>query len=153
MLNFILGIITSLIATGLIALVKKFAWPTFRDKCLYKGIRVEGKWDIIEIRNGKNVNVGNIELTQHGRLITGISSRRKTRDGKHSDRSFKYHGSIDGHQVTLIFEDKRGVGFDTGTYVFTVLNDSKTMLGMTTFHGKTENRIVSEPRTLKKIVS
>ncbi|HHK8230825.1 hypothetical protein [Serratia quinivorans] len=153
MTDIIMSIFASVVATGLLALVGKWAWPRFKDRCLYNGIRVAGVWDITEVRNGKNVKAGKIELKQQGRLITGTSSRTKTRDGKNSDRKFKYHGSISGHQVTLIFEDASGMGFDTGTYVFTVLNDSKTMVGMATFHGKTENKIVSESRTLNKAVS
>lgn len=66
--------------------------------------------------------------------------------------NYSYKGSIHGHQVTLSFEDKKGLGFDAGTYVFIVQNDSNTMVGMATFHGKVENRIVSEPRTLKKVL-
>ena len=153
MTEFLMGILSSVVATALIAIIVKWGWPTFKDRCLYNGVRVSGRWDITEIRNGRNVKVGRIELEQRGRVITGSSTRTKTRDGKNSVRKFLYHGSINGHQVTLIFEDENGVGFDTGTYVFTVQNDSKTMVGMATFHGKTENRIVSEPRTLTKVVT
>lgn len=153
MTNFVMGVLSSILATGLIALVVKWGWPTFKDRCLYNGIRVAGSWDITEVRNDENVTAGRIELKQRGRLITGTSTRIKTRDGKTSERKFQYHGSISGNQVTLTFEDAQGVGFDTGTYVFTILNDSKTMVGMATFHGKKENQIVSEPRTLIKAVS
>jgi len=153
MTDFFMGVLSSIVATALIAAVVKWGWPSFKDKLLYNGVRIAGAWDITEERNGKNVKAGRIELKQQGRLITGTSIRTKTRDGKKSERKFQYHGSISGHQVTLIFEDAKGAGFDTGTYVFIVQNDSKTMIGMTTFHGKTENKIVSEPRTLIKAVS
>ncbi|MBH1926214.1 hypothetical protein I5O94_17275 [Serratia ureilytica] len=153
MIDIISGVVAGILTTVLIALVKNWAWPNFKDTCLYNGVRVEGVWDITEVRNGKNIKAGKIELKQQGRIITGTSTRQKTRDGKNSDRKFQYHGSISGHQITLIFEDARGVGFDTGTYVFTLLNDSKTMVGMATFHGKAENKIVSEERTLSKAVS
>lgn len=153
MVDFLIGALASIAATVLIAIVVKWAWPSFKDKCLYNGVRVAGTWEIVEVRNSKNVKVGKIELTQQGRIVKGTSTRTKTRDGKTSERQFHYHGFINGHQVTLIFEDAKGVGFDTGTYVFTVQNDSKTMVGMATFHGKTENKIVSEPRTLIKVVS
>lgn len=148
-----MGVLASIVATALIAVIVKWIWPSFKDRCLYNGIRVAGSWDITEVRNGSNVKVGRIELKQQGRLITGTSTRTKTRDGKKSERKFQYHGSICGHQVTLIFEDAQGIGFDTGTYVFIVQNDSKTMIGMATFHGKAENKIVAEPRTLVKAVS
>lgn len=144
------GIAGSIIAAGLIALVTEWIWPNVNDKCLYKGVRVEGVWDVIEERNGENVTVGRLELKQQGCRLTGTSTRTKTRDGKNSDRKFNYRGSISGCQITLIFEDAQGIGFDTGTYVFTVYNDSKTMVGMSTFHGKTENKIVAEPRILRK---
>ncbi|GGB81507.1 hypothetical protein GCM10011352_04070 [Marinobacterium zhoushanense] len=153
MTEFLMGILSSIVATALITAVVKWGWPSFKDKCLYNGVRIAGTWDITEVRNSKNVKVGRIELKQQGRIITGTSTRTKTRDGKKSERNFQYHGSISGHQVTLTFEDAKGVGFDTGTYVFIVQNDSKTMVGMATFHGKTENKIVSEPRTLIKAVS
>lgn len=153
MTGFLLGVISSIVATGFIAIVVKWAWPSFKDKCLYNGVRVDGAWEITEVRNGRNVKVGKIEIKQQGRRVTGTSTRTKTRDGKSSERKFHYHGFINGHQLTLIFEDKKGVGFDTGTYVFAVQNDSKTMVGMTTFHGKVENKIVSESRILNKVVS
>lgn len=51
-----------------------------------------------------------------------------------------------------MFEDKKGIGFDTGTYVFIVQNDGNTMVGVATFHGKTENLIVSENRILKRVI-
>jgi hypothetical protein len=150
MTSFVVGILGSIIAAGLIALLTKWLWPNFSDKCLYKGVRVEGSWDVIEERSGDSATVGRLELKQQGCRLTGTSTRTKTRDGKSSDRKFNYHGSISGCQLTLIFEDARGIGFDTGTYVFTVYNDGKTMVGMSTFHGKSENKIVSEPRTLRK---
>jgi|GEM_PF-3130804 len=153
MTEFFMGVLSSIVATALIAAVVKWGWPSFKDRLLYNGVRIAGVWDITEVRDGKSVKAGKIELKQQGRLLTGTSTRTKTRDGKNSERKFQYHGSISGHQVTLIFEDAKGVGFDTGTYVFIVQNDSTTMVGMATFHGKTENKIVSEPRILIKVVS
>lgn len=153
MIEFLMGVISSIVASGIIAALVKWGWPSFKDKCLYDGVRIAGSWDISELRNGKKVKAGRIELRQQGCVITGTSIRAKTRDGKASERKFQYHGSICGNQVTLIFEDDKGRGFDTGTYVFIVQNDSKSMVGVATFHGKVENRIVSEPRTLTKVVS
>ncbi|EOW6847826.1 hypothetical protein ACOZ2B_002869 [Cronobacter sakazakii] len=148
--SLLVGILGSIIAAGVIALVTGWIWPNFNDKCLYKGVRVEGAWDVIEERNGESATVGRLELKQQGCRLTGTSTRTKTREGKDSDRKFNYHGSISGCQITLIFEDAQGIGFDTGTYVFTVYNDRKTMVGMSTFHGKAENKIVAEPRILRK---
>ena len=153
MTDFLMGVLSSITATAIIALVIKWGWPTFKDRCLYGGVRVAGSWDVTEVRDGKTTKSGRIELKQKGRLVTGTSTRTKTRDGKKSERKFYYQGAISGHQLTLVFEDAQGEGFDTGTYVFTVQNDAKTMIGMTTFHGKPENKIVSEQRTLTKIVS
>lgn len=152
MATFLFGFLSSIAAAAFIAVVVKWAWPSFSDKCLYRGVRIEGVWNITEVRNGETVTVGCIELKQVGLRITGHSSRTRTREGKESDRRFSYFGSIHGDQVTLTFEDDRGKGFDTGTYVFIVQNDAKTLVGMATFHGKQENRIVSEPRVLKKAV-
>lgn len=152
MTDFFLGVLAS-IAAGVIGFIVKFFWPSFTDQCLYKGVRVEGSWDVMEERNGKLLKVGKLELKQRGCRLTGISTRTKTRDGKNSDRKFNYHGSINSNQVTLVFEDARGIGFDTGTYVFTVYNDGTTMMGMATFHGKNENKIISERRTLRKAVA
>ena len=151
--DFIIGVFSSLSATALIAVIFKWAWPSFKDKCLYNGIRIEGSWGIAELRNGKRTQVGCIKLKQQGRIVTGSSIRSKTREGKKSDRNFRYYGTIHGQQVTLIFEDAKGVGFDTGTYVFAVQNDCKTMIGMATFHGKKENEIISESRTLTKVLA
>lgn len=152
-MDFLCGVLSSILATLFITSIVKFVWPFFKDRCLYEGVRVAGAWDITEVRNKQSITAGRIELKQQGRLITGTSTRTITRDGSTSERKFKYRGSVSGNQVTLFFEDAQGAGFDTGTYVFTVLNDSKTMVGMATFHGKKENRIVSEPRTLIKAVS
>lgn len=152
MSEFLLGVLASLVA-AVVVFILKIIWPSFTDKCLYKGVRVEGVWDVMEERSGSPLKVGRLELKQRGCRLTGISSRTKTRDGKNSDRKFNYHGLINGNQVTLVFEDARGIGFDTGTYVFTVYNDGTTMVGMSTFHGKRENKIVAEPRTLRKTVA
>ena len=152
MFEFSLAILAGIVTTIIIAVVSKWLWPSFQDRCLYKGIRISGTWEISETRNGKNVKSGKINLTQKGRVITGSSTRTKTRDGKKSERKFKYHGFTCGKQITLTFEDAKGLGFDTGTYVFTVQNDGNTMLGMATFHGKTENKIVSETRALTKVL-
>lgn len=149
-MDFLLSIISSLAATALVVLLGKFLWPHFKDKCLYQGVRIAGTWEIYEIRNGVELNSGRIEITQLGCVIKGESFRTKTRDGRDSQRKFQYRGLISGHQMTLVFDDAQGKHFDTGTYVFIVQNDSKNMIGMTTFHGKTENKIVSEPRTLRK---
>lgn len=151
--NFLIGVLSGLTATCVATALIKYAWPAFKDKCLYSGVRVNGSWDITELRNGKQTKVGRLDLNQTGRVLTGGSVRTKTRDGKKSERKFRYNGAIHGHQVTLLFDDLKGVGFDIGTYVFTVQNDCKTMIGMATFHGKKENEIVSESRTLKKVVS
>ncbi|MBA4710904.1 MULTISPECIES: hypothetical protein [Citrobacter] len=153
MMDIVIGAVGSLIATGLITFVAKWLWPNINDRCLYKGIRIEGVWDLTEERSGGIETVGKLELKQQGCRLRGTSVRTKTRDGQHSQRKFHYYGSISGNQVTMIFEDAQGVGFDTGTNVFTVYNDGKTMVGMTTFHGKAENKIVSEPRKLLKAVS
>ncbi|MEC4724553.1 hypothetical protein HWQ46_03195 [Shewanella sp. D64] len=153
MSDFLVGVLSSVTATIIIAVIVKWIWPAFKNKCLYNGIRIDGEWDIVELRNNKNTKVGRIKLNQDGRYISGSSHRSKTRDGKQSERKFEYSGVISGNQITLIFEDSNGVGFDTGTYVFTVLNDKKTMDGMATFHGRKENKIVSEPRTLSKVLT
>ena len=70
-----------------------------------------------------------------------------------SNREFEYVGKIQNNQLTLVFEDKKGKGFDSESYVFIVQNDGLTMQGMATFQGKPENGIVSEPRCLKKVPS
>jgi len=150
--NFILGVFASFVATGIYVIIK-WAIPYLKDKYFYDGVRIDGTWEITEVRNDNLVKVGRLELKQNGRRVFGSSVRSRTREGQESDRKFEYSGTIDGHQVTLIFEDVKGIGFDTGTYVFIVQNDGKTMIGMATFHGKKENRIVSESRTLTKIVS
>jgi hypothetical protein len=152
-MTFFFGFISSLAAMLFGAVVVRWAWPNFKDKCLYSGIRVDGAWDITEERNGETMTVGRIELRQTGLRVEGNSCRTRTRYGKESDRKFSYAGTIHGNQVTLVFEDERGKGFDTGTYVFIVQNDAKTMVGMATFHGKHENRIVSESRILKKVAT
>lgn len=151
-MNFFAGVASSILAAFIIYLVTKHLWPAFCNTALYRGVRVDGAWEILEQRNGMQQRVGKILLKQVGRKILGQSARSKTRDGKDSNRQFSYKGSIHGHQVTLLFEDKKGVGFDTGSYVFIVQNDGITMIGVATFHGKTENLIVSEGRILKKVI-
>lgn len=149
---FLLGVAASLVAMGIWQIGKHFAWPYVWERLVYRGVRVSGWWEIVENREGGERIAGKLQLEQLGRKVSGTSTRSITRDGKSSDRKFSYSGSIQGHQVTLTFEDQRGIGFDVGTYVFIVQNDGNTMIGMATFHGKTENKIVSEPRMLRKVV-
>lgn len=151
-MNFIAGVAASMVATLVVYLLTKIGWPLFSDRALYRGVRIDGFWEILELRNEKQQRVGKIEFKQTGRYISGEGTRLKTREGQKSNRQFSYKGSIHGHQVTLLFEDKKGIGFDMGTYVFIVQNDGNTMIGMATFHGKTENRIVSEGRTLRRVL-
>lgn len=151
--SFFGGFFSSIAATVIIGVFVKLIYPFVIDRFNYKGIRINGKWKIQEIRNNKTVEAGHIEFTQMGHKIKGKSIRRKTRSGKKNDRSFVYNGYIHKNQITLMFEDSRGVGFDTGTYLFIVENCGKKMIGMATFHGKQENQIVSEQRILTKLVS
>ena len=152
MTSFIVGVGSSIAAVALIYVFTKHLWPAFRNKAVYQGVRVDGSWEIVEKRSEDSVRVGKIVLKQTGSDVSGRSERLMTRDGQSSNRQFSYKGSIQGRQLTLLFEDKRGVGFDTGAYVFVVQNDGNTMIGMATFHGKRENRLVSEDRTLRKII-
>jgi len=152
MMNFFAGVVSSIIAALIVYLFSKHFWPVFSDSVLYRGVRVDGTWEILEQRDGRQRRVGKIQFKQAGSRISGQSARSKTRDGKQSNRQFLYKGSIHAHQVTLLFEDKKGIGFDTGTYVFIVQNDGNTMVGVATFHGKTENLIVAENRILKKVI-
>ncbi len=151
MSDFLLGVLSSIAAAGLIAISVKGIWPLMRNGLFYTGINISGDWDIIEERKGRKSTVGKITLRQAGHRITGNSVRTKTREGKKSDRQFEYKGTIHSDQVTLTFEDLKGKGFDTGCYIFIVLNDGKTMHGIATFHGKSENKIVSEERILEKV--
>lgn len=152
MTNFIAGVGSSIAAAFLIYVFVRHLWPAFRNKALYQGVRVDGSWEIVEQRSENPVRVGKIVLEQTGSDVSGHSERLMTRDGQSSNRQFSYKGSIQGRQLTLLFEDKKGVGFDTGAYVFVVHNDGNTMVGMATFHGKKENKIVSEFRTLRRVV-
>src|SRR5262249_42760278 len=143
----------SIVAAGLIYGVTNVFWPYFVDKIFYKGIRVDGIWEIYDIRDSSKRRTGIITLRQRGHWVTGTSERRETRQGATSDRRFKYKGRIANEQLTLLFEDQQGRDFDSGTYVFRVQNNCREMLGMATFHGKPENRIVSEERVLTKTPS
>ena len=148
--NFFIGVLASLLAAALLAAIRGWLWPKFSYRFISKGIRIVGIWAIIENRNSSEVVVGQIELKQTGYIVTGTSTRRITREGKESYRQFQYRGKILNNQLTLTFEDKKGDGFDSGTYVFVILNDGHTMEGQATFHGKKENKIISEPRRLEK---
>ena len=150
MARFFLGVLSSIVAAIVGWVVVKILWPYFVDKVLYKCIRVDGVWEIYDIRNDKQEKVGTLELKQQGSRLSGTSRRVQTREGQASDRRFTYTGRIAGEQVTLLFEDRRGRDFDTGTYVFRVQNSYVEMIGVATFHGKRENRIVGEQRILKK---
>jgi hypothetical protein len=152
MSEFWIGVAASLVAAGLVYVTSRFLWPMLWELVFYRGVNLGGTWEIVECRGGESHVVGKIELKQLGRRLTGSSVRSQTRGGQPSNRKFSYTGSIQGHQATLVFEDQKGVGFDVGTYVFIVQNDGNTMVGMATFHGKTENKIVSESRTLKRVL-
>lgn len=147
--DFFTGFFSSLAATAAVAAFVRHGWPTIQHR-LNDGINVSGVWDIIEQREGADRNVGQLEIKQTGYRITATSTRTKQRNGEESLRKFNYIGTIRNNQLTLIFEDQRGKGFDTGSYVFTVQNNGVTMKGMATFHGKPENQVVSESRILRK---
>src|SRR5262245_11850596 len=52
MVNFLLGIVASIVAGVVGWVTTKILWPYFEDKVLYKGVRVDGAWEIHEVRNG-----------------------------------------------------------------------------------------------------
>lgn len=153
MMNLVPGVVASILAIILAWLATKVAWPHFQDRIFYKGVRVDGVWDICDVRDGSERKTGSLTLRQQGSKVTGTSHRIQTRDGQNSDRRFTYTGRIAGEQLTLVFEDQRGRDFDTGTYVFRVQNNYVEMVGMTTFHGKRENKIIAESRILRKTAS
>lgn len=62
------GVLGSIIATILIAIAVKWIWPDFQNKCLYRGVRVDGAWDIFEVRDSNDVKSGKLELKQRGVL-------------------------------------------------------------------------------------
>ncbi|HSZ57765.1 MAG TPA: hypothetical protein VK797_19030 [Tepidisphaeraceae bacterium] len=150
MLSFVFGVFSSITAALIGWFAVRRVWPFIQDRMLYNGIRIDGIWDICSLKDGKEEVVGKLELFQQGSRITGTGHRTQTRQGAPSDRRFKYSGRIVGDQVTLLFQDVRGKDFDSGSYIFCVHNDYVVMDGMATFHGKPENRIVSERRVLKK---
>ncbi|WP_299497221.1 hypothetical protein [uncultured Shewanella sp.] len=84
MLEFLMAILAGIVTVVIIAVVTKWLWPSFQDKCLYKGIRIAGTWAISETRKGTTIKSGKITLKQKGRVITGSRKRTKTRDGKES---------------------------------------------------------------------
>jgi hypothetical protein len=149
MINFILGVAASVLA-NVASKLAGITWPHVYDRAFYRGIQIGGAWEIIETRNGEQVAVGQIELEQWGHHINGTGERRLSREGKPSDRKFSYTGRFAGEQLTLIFQDTRGPDFDCGTYVFRVMNSGIEMVGKATFHGKNENKVVSEDRLLRK---
>jgi hypothetical protein len=151
--NFILGVASSIVGACLIWTFVALLLPYVHDKLLYGGPRVEGIWDIVEFKDGAERTVGKMTLNQKGARVSGSSYRTLTRDGVASDRRFVYSGRIAGEQLTLLFEDARGRDFDSGSYIFRLYNDHVTMHGLATFHGKPENRILSEARILRKTAS
>ena len=151
--NFITGFLSSMAAAIAVWFVAKMAWPYFIDRLLYRGIRIDGVCAINEVREGEEREVGSVTFKQMGNRLTGTSRRTQTRDRRKSDRPFRYKGRIAGEQVTLLFEDRRGRDFDTGSYVFRVHNNCVEMRGKATFHGKPENEIVAELRILRKSAS
>lgn len=151
--GFILGVRSSIVATGIVACWTGYGWPTVRNFMTYNGIRVSGSWTIVEQRDGVEVEVGSLVLKQFGAELRGTSTRRKNRSGEQIERQFGYRGFIHGQRVVLLFEDQKGSGFDTGSYIFNVQNDGLTMIGKATFHGHAENAIVAESRMLRKVAS
>jgi len=150
MRDFILGVGSSVAATTLVWWFVKLLLPYLQDKFFYRGVRVDGMWDIVEVRDGQRKSVGKMTLEPRGSRIRGRSRRSQTREGLPSNREFVYSGRIAGEQVTLLFEDARGRDFDTGSYIFRLLNDCVTMQGVATFNGKKENGIIAEQRLLLK---
>lgn len=150
MINFVVGVITGVIANGL-CILAGISWPSLLDRLLYRGIRIAGKWEILECRNNEEKAVGKIELYQIGKRITGIGERQFTREGSPSNRKFTYEGRFTGEQLVLIFQDQSGSDFDCGTYVFRVMNNRIEMRGIATFNGRNENRIIAEERRLLKL--
>jgi len=147
--DFFTGFSSSLAATAAVAAFVRYGWPALKHR-FNDGIDVSGGWDIFEERDGVESKVGLLDIKQIGFRITATSTRTKRRDGEDSTRRFNYNGVIRNNQITLVFDDQRGKGFDTGSYVFTVQNDGVTMEGIATFHGKPENKVIAEARSLRK---
>ena len=153
MSEFFTGVVSSLAATAIGGVGYYILWPMYVDRAWYRGARVDGVWDIVEVRSGEESTVGKITLMQKGKIVTGTGERKKTRDGNESERKFNYKGRFSGEQLTLIFQDARGEDFDSGSYIFRLQTNGRELIGMATFHGKKENRIVAEKRLLRKAVN
>lgn len=149
-MDFLYGVLASIVAAFVCWLCVKVIWPYFQDRYLYQGIRIDGLWIIHSIKDDKEHAVGKLTIKQQGSRLTGSSYRSETRQGLPSDRVFVYSGRIVGDKVLMTFEDARGESFDFGSYVFSLHNDGIVMHGMATFHGKPEGMIISEKRILKK---
>ena len=147
-MTFLWGVLSSLTAITLVWFCKWLKDPILNRNA----VRIDGVWEIYETQKSRKIKSGEIIIKQRGSSITAESHREKTRSGSRNDRKFRYKGHIHKDQMTLVFEDVSGKGFDCGTYVFIVQNNKIEMEGMATFHGKQENEIVSERRYLKKSI-
>lgn len=77
-LSITIGIFSSLVATAIFISIsesiRKFAIPWYEDK-IYRGVRIDGKWEIMHLGDEKKEIDGSslcLQLKQKGEAITGI---------------------------------------------------------------------------------
>lgn len=88
-----------------------------------------------------------LEIEQFGSFIRATITR-DVRDGM---RVFEYEGRITAGQLVLVWEEQKGRGFIVGTMVLHILGDLRTMVGNSTYYHHTHNRVVSTPRTYRRL--
>ncbi|MBH0062452.1 MULTISPECIES: hypothetical protein [unclassified Pseudoalteromonas] len=136
MLDFIFGISTSIVATGLIFLTRNF-WVSSWHK-LYSKIypKIDGRF-AITFGNVENQlpwfenERSEFELKQYGKNINGFY---KVYSDNNLKLSFKVFGFVTADKILVLnYESKDASTKGAGSFVFTITGISKNIIGASTY--------------------
>ncbi len=142
------GIIASAIFAGIVWIIKKSLWPMYIS-AIYKGTKIDGKWDVYYEGNEKPS--AEISFTQKGTEIRGYSVVYKDTEGNSVDRHYLYRGTFLNRSIVLTFEDKNNPLMLGGAMVFHHIDaDGKHMKGKSMYFKQQINDVAISQATLIK---
>ncbi|EIU6823050.1 hypothetical protein L5157_004680 [Vibrio parahaemolyticus] len=114
--SLIIGIASSLLATGLFISISEFARrvviPWCQDK-LYNGVRVEGDW-LHDVEKSKYDVYAKMSLTQWGASVKGNYHHGEGKDQEH----YKVSGTVSNQFLLLNFTPETNKCMDVGVALF-----------------------------------
>jgi hypothetical protein len=101
----LIGIVSALVASALIAASKFTFWPLYLAVVGRGEQDISGTWDIFDGPDQSGSPVGEMKIKQIGRRINMAGTRFMGRNGKQINRKFHFRGRWQSEQLTAMYYD------------------------------------------------